>query len=90
MLPQRRHRSRKPVRTANIAAGLSSFTGTTHHQQLDLDRHPEKAQPTTPKLRAKDRPLENDFVSDAEFERLLQAWFGNLSRVLLAGRAFYI
>ncbi len=29
-----------------IAAGLSSFQGATHHQALDLARHPEKAQPT--------------------------------------------
>lgn len=32
----------------------------------------------------------NDFVSDEEFDRLLLAWFGNLARVLLPGRAFYI
>lgn len=73
-----------------IAAGLSSFAGTTHHQKLDVERHPEKAQPTSRKLRAKDRPLANDFVSDAEFDRLLAAWFGNLARVLLPGRGFYI
>src|SRR5262249_6631716 len=40
-----------------IAAGLSSFQGTTHHQGLDLARHPAKARPTDNKLRAKDRPL---------------------------------
>src|SRR3954454_23807065 len=73
-----------------IAAGLSSFEGTTHHQKLDVERHPEKATPTDRKLRAKDRPLANDFVSDAEFDRLLAAWFGNISRVLLPGRGFYI
>jgi hypothetical protein len=72
-----------------IAAGLSSFSGTTHHQQLDVERHPEKAQPTTRKLRAKDRPLENDFVSEEEFERLLDAWFGNIARVLLPGHILY-
>jgi DNA modification methylase len=64
-----------------MAAGLSSFAGYGNS---------EKAEPTGRKLRAKDRPLENDFVSDQEFERLLHAWFGNLARVLLAGRAFYI
>jgi DNA modification methylase len=72
-----------------IAAGLSSFKGTTHHQALDLSRHPEKARPTG-KMRPKDRPLENDFVSDEEFGRLLRAWFGNIARVLLPGRAFYL
>src|SRR5262249_41660969 len=72
-----------------IAAGLSSFE-TSHHQKLDVVRHPAKAQPTTKKLRAKDRPLANDFLPEAEFERLLRAWFGNLARVLLPGRSFYI
>jgi DNA modification methylase len=73
-----------------IAAGLSSFQGTTHHQGLDLARHPEKSKPTQKKLRAKDRPLANDFVSDEEFDRMLHAWFGNIARVLEPGRAFYI
>jgi DNA modification methylase len=73
-----------------IAAGLSSFQGTQHHQALDLARHPGKAQPTGKKLRAKDRPLANDFVSAAEFDRLLHAWFGNIARVLLPGRSFHI
>ena len=72
-----------------IAAGNSSFQ-KTHHQKFDLERHPEKAQPTTQKMRAKDRPLANDFISDEAFEEMLQAWFGNMSRVLLPGRGFYI
>ncbi len=72
-----------------IAAGLSSFTNT-HHQGLDLSRHPNKAKPTEKKLRAKDRPLANDFVSDEEFAVLLDAWFGNMARVLAPGRSFYI
>ncbi len=82
-----------------IAAGLSSFQATaaarrdghmTHHQGFDLARDPEKARPTTRKLRPKDRPLENDFVSDEQFARLLRAWFGNMARVLRPGRAAYI
>jgi hypothetical protein len=56
-----------------IAAGLSSFQGTTHHQGLDVSRHPEKSQATDKKLRAKDRPLQNDFVSDEEFRTMLRA-----------------
>jgi DNA modification methylase len=72
-----------------IAAGLSSFK-TTHHQKMDVVRHPEKAKPTGNKLRAKDRPLANDFVSDDDFNRMLHAWFGNLARVLAPGRGFYI
>jgi DNA modification methylase len=78
-------------RTNNaIAAGLSSFEGAKHHQSMDLARHPKKAKPTAEKLRPRDRPLTNDFVSEAEFDRLLRAWFGNLARVLLPGRSFVI
>ena len=74
-----------------IAAGLSSFSSlATHHQKLDVKRHPGKSRATHRKLRAKDRPLENDFVSDEQFEELLLAWFGNLSRVLLPGHVAYI
>jgi DNA modification methylase len=73
-----------------IAAGLSSFQGTKHHQRFDVERHPEKATPTHRQMRAKDRPLENDYVSEEEFARLLNAWFGNMARVLEPGRACYI
>ena len=75
-----------------IAAGLSSFgePGIKNHQGFDVARHKSKRQRTTQKLRAKDRPLENDFVTDEEFDRLLLAWFGNIARVLEPGRAFYI
>jgi len=73
-----------------IASGLSSFTGTTHHQGLDLARHPSKAKKTSEKLRPKDRPLANDFLPEAEFAALLRAWFKNTSRVLLPGRAAYV
>jgi ParB-like chromosome segregation protein Spo0J len=66
-----------------IAAGLSSFAGYGNSDPgRDVVRCPEKAEPTTKKLRAKDWPLANDFVSDEEFDRLLRAWFGNIARVL--------
>ncbi|MCC7409316.1 MAG: ParB N-terminal domain-containing protein [Phycisphaeraceae bacterium] len=77
-----------------IAAGLSSFQHNKntplHHQGLDLARHPEKAKATHQKMRAKDRPLENDFVSPEAFDQMLLAWFGNASRVLKPGGSFYI
>ena len=72
-----------------IAAGLSSFT-TTHHQKLDVERHPEKATPTTRRMRPRDRALANDFMSDEAFTGMLAAWFGNIARVLLPGRGFYV
>ncbi len=77
-----------------IAAGLSSFSAqpksAKHHQALDLARHPGKSKATHKKMRAKDRPLANDFLTDADFEQRLRAWFGNASRVMLPGRAAYI
>lgn len=72
-----------------IAAGLSSFT-STHHQGLDVARDPGKAKGTTKKMRAKDRPLMNDFLPDDEFEAMLLAWFGNLAYAMDPGAAFYI
>ena len=75
-----------------IAAGISSFAAPEkkHHQKFDLARHPEKAKPTAKKMRAKDRPLENDFVTDEAFDEMLNAWFANIARVLKPGGSFYI
>ena len=87
-----------------IAAGLSSFggPGLKHHQSFDLhrakkrsisSRHSKNGQGgkrTPKKLRPKDRPLVNDFVSDEDFDQMLRAWFGNIARVLLPGSGFYI
>lgn len=74
-----------------IAAGLSSFAGYGNSDPgRDAVRHPEKAKPTSKKLRAKDRPLTNDFVSADEFTKLLHAWFGNMERVLAPGRSFWV
>lgn len=80
-----------------IAAGLSSFSAAQRkdasagdQQSADLHRYPEKSKPTHKKLRAKDRPLANDFVTDDAFDALLAAWFGNIARVLVPGGGFYI
>ena len=87
-----------------IAAGLSSFSMPEghsrkekkfdaqgmHHQGFDVARFPDKKYKTTRKMRAKDRPLENDFVSPEAFDEMLLAWFGNASRVLKPGGSFYV
>jgi DNA modification methylase len=85
-----------------IAAGLSSFSNDSASKKLkggqgnaasfgvDHETGKPKHPATHKKLRAKDRPLANDFVSDQEFDRLLDAWFGNIARVLDPGRGFYI
>jgi DNA modification methylase len=61
----------------------------THHQAFDAARHGQKKAAKVT-VRAKDRPLENDFVSASEFNVLLRAWFGSIARVLDPGRSFYI
>src|SRR4030095_14195521 len=73
-----------------IAAGLSSFTGNQHHQALDLARHPGKSKPTSRRMRAKDRPLQNDFMKEEDYDKILRAWFGNMARALEPGRSFYV
>ena len=76
-----------------IAAGNSSFAPASqpqmHHQSFDVARQGPK-QATTKKLRPKDRPLANDFISDEEFDQKLDTWFANVSRVLKPGGSFYI
>jgi DNA modification methylase len=67
----------------------SAHGGLMHHQSFDVARQGVKGA-TTEKLRPKDRPLVNDFMSDEAFEKMLHAWFGNMARVLLPGRCFYI
>ncbi|XZE35997.1 DNA modification methylase [Pirellulaceae bacterium SH501] len=85
-----------------IAAGLSSFTNDAASGKLkqgqgnaasfgvDHETGKPKHAATHKKLRPKDRPLANDFVTDEEFDGLLDAWFGNIARVLAPGRGFYI
>jgi DNA modification methylase len=85
-----------------IAAGLSSFSNDVASGRLkqgqgnaasfgvDHETGKPKHAATHKKLRPKDRPLANDFVSDEAFDQLLDDWFGNIARVLLPGRCFYI
>jgi hypothetical protein len=78
----------EPRSRSAIAAGLSSFEAT-QHQEL-VPGHPERVKATPKKLRARDRPLANDFVSDEAFTELLHAWFQNIARVLLPGHSWYV
>jgi len=63
--------------------------GGLHHQSFDVARDPSKAQPKG-QMRARDRALENDYLTDEAFMEMLKAWFGNMARVLEPGRSFYI
>jgi DNA modification methylase len=70
----------QPRSNVAIAAGLSSFPATENTTSTKGAR----------KLRAKDRSITNDKMSDADFDKMLRKWFGNLSRVLDPGGSFYI
>ncbi len=77
-----------------IAAGSNalppSAKAKVHLQKSDLARLPGKSKPTHSKLRPKDRPLMNDFMTAEDFGVVLLQWFGNLSRSLVPGGSFYI
>jgi len=76
-------------RSGNAMVAAQAAKKYTGQQGMDAKLR-RRVHATTDKLRPKDRPLEGDFVSDDEFARMLRAWFGNIQRVLLPGRAFYI
>ena len=90
-------RSNNAIAASLAAGGRGSAKGNVpseqldrmHHQGLDLARHPGKSKPTG-KMRAKDRPLQNDFVTDEAFAAMLRAWFKNAADALEPGRSFYI
>jgi hypothetical protein len=80
----------EPRSNAAVAAGLSSFAGTKHRQALHLARHTGKSKPTQKKLRTKDLPLVNEYITDTAFDWLLHAWFGNIACAITLGRGFHI
>lgn len=83
----------EPRSATAIAAGNSSHPDLSkrmHHQGFDVARGVTDPKKARKKMRAKDRPLMNDFVDDEAFERMLLAWFGNMSEALEPGRSAYI
>jgi DNA modification methylase len=76
-------------RLAKRAEAADAHRGLMHHQSFDVARQGVK-RATTKKMRPKDRPLVNDFMSPKDFDAMLHAWFGNIARVLMPGRCFYI
>ena len=83
----------EPRSSTAIAAGNSSHPDLSkkmHHQGFDQASGVIDSKKVRKKMRAKDRPLENDFVSDEAFTEMLLAWFSNASRVLKAGGSFFI
>ena len=83
----------EPRSSTAIAAGNSSHPDLSkkmHHQGFDVARGVTDPKKARKQMRAKDRPLENDFVTDEAFDQMLLDWFGNASRVLKPGGSFYI
>jgi len=83
----------EPRSSTAIAAGQSSYPDLSrkmHHQGFDVARGVTDPAKARKKMRAKDRPLENDFLSAEDFDRLLLEWFGQMARVLVPGGTFYI
>jgi DNA modification methylase len=79
------------VKLASRSNNAIAATGDRPIGQQGMDRAIRgKTHATDRKLRAKDRPLVNDFISDEEFARLLRAWFGNIARVLEPGHSAYV
>jgi len=83
----------EPRSSTAIAAGNSSHPDLSqkmHHQGFDVARGVTDPAKARRKMRPKDRPLENDFVTAEAFDEMLLAWFANASRVLKPGGSFYI
>ena len=80
------HRAEKK---RNEAKKEAERTASKYHG-FDVATGGQSGKATHKKMRVKDRPLENDFVSDDEFDKMLHAWFGHIARVLAPGRGFYI
>ncbi len=74
---------------AIAAAKKAGHKQKNDQRHVDLKRYPGKDKPTG-KMRPRDRELENDFLPEAEFAKLLRAWFKNLAEALLPGRSFYL
>ncbi|MCL4211663.1 MAG: ParB N-terminal domain-containing protein [Phycisphaeraceae bacterium] len=77
------------ARAAGSTALPAVAKAKAHLQGFD-DARQGKPKATHKQMRAKDRPLQNDFMSAADFDAVLLAWFGNMARVLLPGRCFYV
>lgn len=71
----------EPRSSAAVAAGLSSFPGAAG---------PNGKPGGGKRLKARDRPVANDCLSEEEFGKLLLAWFGNAAGALEPGRGFYV
>ncbi len=75
----------EPRSNNGFVAGETTF----HPLPVTSGQRGKQVKATTAQMRAKDRPLKNDSVSDDDFALMLRAWFGNAARVLIPGGGFY-
>ncbi len=75
----------EPRSNNGFVAGETTF----HPLPVTSGQRGKQVKATTAQMRAKDRPLKNDSVSDGDFALMLRAWFGNAARVLIPGGGFY-
>ena len=80
----------EPRSRNGIAAGLSSFPATQRGRARGRNGFARKDKPAPNKMRPRDRPLENDFLSEEQFNQKLREWFGNAARVLQPGASMYV
>jgi DNA modification methylase len=83
----------EPRSNTAIAARLSNWVDPRrpmHSQAADIARGVADPRKAKSKQRPKDRLLAGDFQTDEDFARMLRAWFGQMARVLEAGRTFYV
>ncbi len=78
------NKKKREGKNGNVKRTASKYHG------MDVATGAQSGKATHRKLRPKDRPLANDFVTDEAFDAMLDAWFGNMARVLAPGRGFYI
>jgi DNA modification methylase len=87
---QKKRSARKREAVGGSKATEGAKRTASKYHGFDVATGGQSGKATHKKLRPKDRPLVNDFVSDEAFDAMLHAWFGNIARVLLPGRAAFI
>jgi len=85
------------VKTEPAAAGSDtmgqeppSWRSFKNQVRVGVRPAPKAKSTITKQQMIKARRLAHDSLTDEEFDRVLAAWFGNMSRVLLPGHGFYI
>jgi DNA modification methylase len=87
---KKRAQSKRSAKSMALEQQKEAKRTASKYHGFDVATGGQSGKATHRKMRPKDRPLTNDFVSDEAFDAMLHAWFGNIARVLAPGRGFYI